>query len=687
MRLRPLAFLPPLALALSAHTSRADEGMWPFNMVPTADIAQKHGVTLTSAWLDHVRLSSVRFNNGGSGSFVSSSGLVLTNHHVAGDCLSKVSTPEHDWMEQAYLAGKDGPEIKCPDLELNQLVAIEDVTDRVTAAKTPGMSDADANLAIKGAIATIEKACHDATGNRCDVVNLYAGGKYNLYTYKRYTDVRVVFAPEHAIAFFGGDPDNFTYPRFDLDMALFRIYENGQPVHPKDFLAWSAAGPKDGDVAFVSGHPGRTNRNYTLSQLDTYRDATFPFYLDRLGRERTLLRDFAATSAEAKRETGEDLDSIENGLKAIRGEEEGLRDPALMNTKRASEAALRKGIGADPGLKDAYGSTFDEVEKAQKTFRSIFTRYMALEGYLSSDLLDLARVLVRMPAERALPNDKRLPEFRESGMESLRLRLFSPAPVYGGVEVARVRAWLEDLERALGPKDPIVQSLLGGRLPARVAEELVSGTKLTDVYARRALEAGGQAAVDASQDPVVVLLRTIDPEARAVRKRYDDEVEAPMRTQGQRIAQAIFALKGTSVPPDATFTLRLSVGLVKGYTEGGKPIPWDTDFTGLYAHATGKPPLELPKSWTAAKSSLTLATPFNFVSTDDIVGGNSGSPVVNAAGELIGLIFDGNLPSLPNRFVYQETTARAVSVTSNGMLEALRKVYGASDLARELASP
>ena len=671
-----------LLLSLVPVTASADEGMWPFNMVPKEKIQKDHGVALGDPWLDHVRLASVRFNNGGSGSFVSGNGLVLTNHHVASDCIAKLARQGKDYLETGYLAGKDGPEAKCPDLELNVLQAIEDVTEKVRSVRKEGMNDADANTAIKGQMASIEKACTDKTGLRCDVVTLYAGGRYDLYTYKKYTDVRLVFAPEQTIAFFGGDPDNFNYPRFDLDMALFRVYENDAAAKPKEFLRWNAAGPKDGDTVFVSGNPGATGRMQTMAQLSRLRDVVYPFAIEERKHERDLLNAFGKESNEAKREIREPIFGLENGIKALTGFETGLKDAALMKKKADDEAALRKAIDADPKLKAAYGGVFGDIEKAQAVLASIYKRNAALEAGPRSDLFTAARLLYRMPTELAQPNEKRLREYRASNLESLKLMLFSPAPIYGGVEVVRLRAWLERMVRDLGANDPTVKAVLAGRTPERAARELVAGSKLTDVYARRALDAGGKTAVDASTDPMMVLVRTIDAEARAVRKRQEDEVEGPMRAAGEKIAQATFAVRGSSVPPDATFTLRLSVGVVKGY--GG--VPWSTDFDGMYKHATGKDPFALPQRWLDKKGALAGKTPLNFVSTNDIIGGNSGSPVVNAAGEIVGLIFDGNLPSLPNRFVYGETTQRAVSVDTAGMSEALRKVYGADAIVAELAA-
>lgn len=680
-----LAGLVALAALSDLRAARADEGMWPFNMVPVEGIKKDHGVTLTDEWLRHVRSASLRFNSGGSGSFVSPTGLVLTNHHVASDCIGKLSSPGKDYLADGYVSGKDGPEVRCPDLELNQLLSIEDVTDEVRGARKPGMSDADANAAIKGAMSRIEKACSDKTAMRCDVVTLYAGGMYQLYVYKKYTDVRLVFAPEAGIAFFGGDPDNFTFPRYDYDLAIFRVYENGSPLHPADYLTWNPGGPKEGSTVFVSGNPGRTDRMDTVAQLERLRDVVHPYYLEQLGRERELLLDFGKESAEHVRQIHRPIFGIENSRKALLGMQRALGSPAVMKQKEDSESALRKAIDDDPNLKPKYGSVFDDIERIQGTFASIYKRYAALErGPNRSQLFRIARDLVRLPKELATANASRLREYRASNLDSMKLALFSPAPIYGGVEVQMFRAWLERLVRDLGAADPLVQRLLEGVSPARVAERLVAGTRLTDVYARRAIFDRGQEGVDASTDPLLMFLRALDGESRAIRRRFEDEVEGPMRLCGERVAQAVFAVEGTGVYPDATFTLRLSVGEVRGYTEGGKKVPWATDFAGMYKHATGVDPFKLPRRWLDRAAALAPATPLNFVATTDIIGGNSGSPVIGEDGRLVGLIFDGNISSLGNDFAYGETTERAVSVDAAAILEALSGVFGEQALKAEL---
>jgi Peptidase S46 len=686
MRTRPFALgtlvLSGLALAPSA---RADEGMWPVNLIPREAVQKNLGVKLDDAWLDHVRLSSVRFNNGGSGSFVGPSGLVLTNHHVGADCIAKVATAAHDYHADGYLAGKDGPEIKCPDLELNVTIAIEDVTARVRAAAPAGASDSEANTAMKAEQSRIEKSCTEKTGSRCDVVTLYAGGRYDLYTYKKYTDVRLAFAPEFAIASFGGDPDNFTFPRHDLDMAVFRIYEGGNAVQPKEFLRWNAAGPNGGEAVFISGHPGSTGRMLTVSQLEVLRDLAYPYYLDAFSRERAALVAYGKESKESERQIQKTFWSVGNSLKAIGGFERGLKDPALMKKKADDEAAMKKTILADPKLAAAYGDVFDKTAKVEKEHARLFKRHAVLEArFPGNSLLGVARHLVRLSGETSVPNDKRLKEYRDSNLDSLKLGLLSPAPRYGGIELVQVREWLDRLARDLGPGDPVVKKVLAGRTPDVAAREALAMSQLSDVGVRKKLLDGGRAAIDASTDPLIVLYRGIDGDTRQIRKQYEDDVEAPLVSLGRKVAEAQFAVKGTSVAPDATFTLRISPGKVVGYTEAGKPVPWATTFADLFAHATGTEPLKLPARWLDAKSRLTGATRFNFVSTNDIIGGNSGSPVVNAAGEIVGLVFDGNLSSLPNRFVYGETTQRAVSVDTAAMSEALRTVYGAEALAKEL---
>src|SRR5271165_60259 len=681
-----VALIFALILTLAAPLALADEGMWLYNAFPKDRVKARYGFLPTQEWLDHVRLSSVRFNNGGSGSFVSADGLAFTNHHVGADCIQKVGKEGTDYMKIGFYAKTQSDEAKCPDLELNVLVNIEDVTAKVNAAVTPGMSTADAGKAQRSAMSAIEKDCATATGNRCDVITLYSGEVYNLYTYKKYTDVRLVFAPEFEAAFFGGDPDNFTYPRYDLDISFFRVYENDKPVHLDHYLQWSKTGVKDGDLIFVSGHPGSTDRLKTIAQLQYLKEVDYPARLANYKRRIDMLQKFAAASPDNERITHEDLFLYQNSQKAINGEYEGLRDLAIMSPKNMAEREQEKQyMDKNPSGPDPW----EEIANAMKVGREIYPQLIYLErqrGYYS-DLAGFARLLVRAADEKPKPNGDRLREFRDSALQSLEQELFSTAPIYKNFETVTLATSLAQLQETLGADDPAVKASLNGKSPADAAKDLIAGTKLDDVTVRKQLYEGGKAAIDASTDPLIVLMRAIDPQARAARKRYENEVDAVERRDGATIAKARLAQTGFNQPPDATFTLRLSYGTVKGYMENGKKIPYTTAFAGAYQHAAehgNKPPYDQPDSWVKMKSKLTLTTPLNYVSTADIIGGNSGSPTVNKAGEVVGIIFDGNIQSLVLHFYYEDTQARAVSVDARGILEALRKIYNAEGLANEL---
>jgi len=668
---------------------RADEGMWTFNNVPRAEIKKRYGFDITDEWLKKVQLGSVRFNNGGSGSFVSPDGLVLTNHHIASDTLQKISSAEKDYVKDGFYAPTHDKEAKAPDLELNVLMSIEDVTDRVNAAVKDEMTGAAATAARRAAIAAIEKESTEKTGLRSDVVTLYQGGQYNLYRYKKYTDVRLVFAPEFKIAFFGGDPDNFNYPRFDLDMALFRVYENNQPVHSDNYFKWSKTGAKDGELIFVPGHPGSTARLNTMAHLEYLRDTGLPFTLRLLEREHTLLDKYSALGEEQARRAQEDKFGIENALKAYRGQYAGLKDVSLMARKQKAEDALRHQIAADPTKQKAYGDAWEIIARGRKSLPSYSRQYSLIEGGagFNSELFQVARALVRLAAENQKPNAERLPEYTDARRASLELDLFSPAPIYVDFEKLKLADSLSFMRDELGADDPVVKRGLGGKTAEARAAELIDGTKLTDIAYRKQLAAGGVKAIEESNDPMIQLARAIDEDGRSLRKRYESEVQSSERANYAKIARARFDIEGTKVYPDATFTLRLSYGAVKGYEENGKPVAPFTTMGGLYEHAAhhgNKDPYEVPESWMKKKSALDLKTPYNFVSTADIIGGNSGSPVLNKNAELVGLIFDGNIQSLVGNFIYDETQNRAVSVDVRAMTEALRKIYGASEVLDEL---
>jgi hypothetical protein len=662
--------------------------MWLYNAFPQERVKATYGFEPTQRWLDHVRLSSVRFNNGGSGSFVSPDGLTFTNHHVGAVCIQQLSTQGHDYMKEGYYARTQAEEAKCPDLELNVLMSIEDVTEKLSAAVKPGMSAAEAGRAQRSAMAQIEKDCVTTTGLRCDVITLYSGAAYNLYRYKKYTDVRLVFAPEFDAAFFGGDPDNFTYPRYDLDISFFRVYENDKPAHIENYLHWSPQGVKDNELIFVSGNPGSTGRLLTVAQLDYLRDLDYPSRLETYKRRIARLENFSGQSEENARIAKEAIFGYQNAFKAITGYLEGLQDKRIMETRQSEEDQLHAAFKANP----QYAGSADpwvEISTAMDTQRKIYlplTYLERLRGF-NADLAQYARILVRAAAEKPKPNDQRLREYRDSALPSLEQQVFSTAPVYKSLATVTLADSLAQMRDALGADNADVQKALSGKSPDEAARDLIANTKLEDPAVRKQLYAGGAAAVDASTDPLIVLMRNIDPDARAARKEYDDRVDAAERRDGARIARIRFAKSGFNQPPDATFTLRLSYGAVKGYNESSQKIPYFTTMGGAFEHAAkhdNKLPYQLPESWNKAKSKLKLSTPLNFVSTADIIGGNSGSPTVNSAGEVVGIIFDGNIQSLVWNFVFDDEIGRAVHVDSRGIQEALRTIYNAFPLADEL---
>jgi len=629
----------------------------------------------------------VRFNSGGSGSFVSEDGLIISNHHVGADALQKFGDADHNYLRDGFHARTLAEEKRCLDLELNVLMEIEDVTERVNAALKPGLSSEQAFEARRAAMAGIEKESLDRTGMRSDVVTLYQGGQYHLYRFKKYTDVRLVFAPEHPIAFFGGDPDNFEYPRYDLDICLFRAYENGQPAKVQHHLEWSARGAADNELVFVSGHPGRTSRLFTVAELEYLRDVRLPYTLKRLKTLEVLLTAYSARSEENARRAKDSLFGAQNSRKAYDGEMAGILDPELLSGKRAAEQKLRQAVAAHPELQETQ-TAWEQIEQAQRTIARNALPFNLLEAghAFNSELFDIARTLLRAAEERPKPNADRLREFGDAGRESLEFQLFSDKPMYDDFEQLTLADSLEWLIVNLGYDHEVVQRVLAGKSPRQRAAELVQATKVKTVDFRKQLYAGGKSAVDAARDPMIELARSVDAEARAVRKIMETQGEAKQQAHA-RIAKARFAVEGTSNYPDATFTLRLAFGPVKGYEENGKPVPFQTTFAGLYQRSAehgNRPPFDLPERWIKRKGKLDLSTPLNFVCTADIIGGNSGSPVVNRHGEFVGIIFDGNLQSLVADFAYTEEQGRAVSVSSPGIVEALRKVYDAKALAEEL---
>lgn len=674
------------AALLALGPAHADEGMWTFDNPPRKLLRERYGFTPSREWLEHLRLASVRFNDGGSGSFVSAEGLVLTNHHVARGQLQKLSSAERDLIRDGFVAGDRSAELRCPDLELNVLMAAEDVTRAVRKAVPRGASEKQANDARKAAIAALEKASLDATGLRSDVVTLYAGGEYWLYRYKKYTDIRLVFAPEQQAAFFGGDPDNFTYPRWCLDMTLMRVYEDGRPIESPAFLEWNPQGAADGDLVFVTGHPGSTERLSTLAQLELRRDHILPDRLAWMERRLAVIRGYASRGPEEARQSTSMIFGIQNGLKAMGGMLAGLEDAELMAKKRRDEQDFRNRVAAKKIWARAYGGAWGAIEDTSKLYLTRYPEH-SFRRMPGHRLPRIALDLVRWVTEVEKPDGERLEEYHEAGLESRRFRLLSPAPIYPALEQVLLADALAHSREVLGADDPFVRAALAGRSPEEVAAELVSGTGLADPEVREALLDGGAAAVQASTDPLVAFARRLDPILREVRSWYEDEVEARVKAAGERIGKARFAAYGKSVHPDATFTLRLAYGTVSGYPMNGTRAPSRTTLYGLYDRHEGfggKAPYDLPPRWAGAADALDLATPFNFVASCDIIGGNSGSPVVDREGRLVGLIFDGNIESLVGRYVYDVASNRAVSVHAAGMIEAMRKLYPAGHLVDEL---
>ncbi|MCS6886475.1 MAG: S46 family peptidase [Acidobacteriota bacterium] len=687
MRTRLLFLIAALAIVsyVSTSVSSADEGMWTFDNPPLKQLKEKYNFEPTKEWLDHVRLSSVRLNDGGSGSFVSSDGLIMTNHHVASGQLAKLSTPERDLLKTGFYAKTQQEELRCPDLEVNVLVSLENVTERIQNA-TKGVDEKKAEELRSAEIAKIEKESTEQTGLRSNVITLYQGGEYWLYRFKKYTDIRLVFAPEQDIAFFGGDPDNFTYPRFNLDVTFLRAYEDGKPAKTEHYFRWSCNGPSEGELVFVSGNPGSTDRLQPFAQLVFEKEFSNPLSLQVLRRLREKLMEFSNRGAEQKRIAKDLLFSVENSLKAINGHQEGLSDPKVMAKKKADEDELRKKVSERADLQKLYGDAWSSLDVIYQKLPEVSKR-AAYSRIRFSRLFSIATDIARYATELKKPNTERLPQYRDSNLESFKFRLLSPAPIYKDFEEFLLTHSLEESLEALGKDDEFVQTALGGRKPSEVAREAVANTKLMDVDYRKKLLEEGAEAIQKSGDPMIELALRLDPISRKLQNLLKDEYESKITAATEKIAKARFAVYGKSIPPDATFSLRLSYGTVKGYEIGSTYVPYKTTFYGLYDRAASfdnKPPYNLPERVIARKTALDLSTPFNFVCTADIIGGNSGSPVINKNAEIVGLIFDGNIQSLLWNYLYSDEKGRAVAVHSAGIIEALRKIYDADALADEL---
>ncbi|HYK25603.1 MAG TPA: S46 family peptidase [Steroidobacteraceae bacterium] len=682
------------ALAMAAACARADEGMWTFQNFPAASVASKYGVEITPQWLERVRLATVRLTDC-TASFVSPDGLILTNHHCAQACLEEHSTRDRNLVDSGYLADSRARELRCGAQYADVLVSMEDVTAQVRAAMR-GLDPRAANEHRRQTLTQLEQACEAGSRSdpqtaplKCEAVDLYQGGLYYLYKYERYHDVRLVFAPENDIAAFGGDPDNFEFPRWCLDMAFLRAYVGGKPAHTPQHLAIDFTGPKAGEPIFVSGHPGSTERELTTAQLITQRDAELPPYLLRASELRGRYIQFGVESEAARRLVETPLTFLENRLKVRRIELDALHDDAQLARKRAGEAALEQRIAAQPALQSATGDPWSDIERAESASRRLSLRYDFLEGGAGFDsrLFRYARALVRAAEEREKPDAARLREYTSPRLAALEQQIEASVPVHPELERITLSLGLARMQEWLGPDDPIVRRVLGTDSPYALADRLTAESGLADPAVRRELWQGGSRAIAGSHDAMIELARLVDPDARTERRRYEETVEAPERDAAARLAHARFAVLGTSVYPDANFTLRLSYGTVRGWTERGEPIAPFTRLERLYKRATGAEPFRLPESWIAARGRLDPTTPFNFCTDNDIVGGNSGSPALNARGEIVGLMFDGNIHSIAGAYWFDEDQNRAVAVDTAIMFAALRDVYRADALLAELGQP
>jgi len=676
-----------LVMVVSPLPLFADDGMWTFDNPPRQQWKERYNFEPSDAWLDHVRLASVRVE-GSSGSFVSPNGLLMTNQHVASGQLQKLSTSERNLRRDGFYAATQAEELKSPDLEVHVLVSYEDVTARVQGAAKAGTSDKENNEARNAQRAAIEKESTDKTGLRSEVVALYRGGEYWLYRFKKYTDIRLVFAPDEQIAFFGGDYDNFTYPRYCLDVTFFRVYENGQPLKTQNYLKWSAQGPADGEFVLAIGNPGSTNRLLTLSQVQFQRDVGNPLQMQVWNSRRDALLRYSATGAEPTRRALNTVRSLSNSIKRLVGQQEGLNNQRMMARKEQDEKSLRAAVSGKPEFQLAYSSAWEEIANANRELPT-YAKRGAFSTISYSRLGQIASTLVRYAEEIGKPNEARYEELRDSKLESLKFSLFSPAPIYPDMEEAILVSWLADAQQALGADDPFVRAALQGATPSALAKSVISGTKLGDVAARKALFEGGAEAIKKSDDPLIMLARRVEPIIRELRAWNEEKIQSVETAAGQKIAAARFAVLGRNVYPDATASLRISYGRVLGYEEDTTLVPYKTTYSGLYDRAVSfdeKPPYDLPQRWRDGKAKLDLTTPMNFAYTADTIGGNSGSPVINRNGEVVGLNFDSNIQKLPNRYWYVDEAegGRALAVHSAAIIEALRKLYAADKLAAEI---
>lgn len=681
-------FLILLSFLINAPATLADEGMWTFDNPPLRQWKERYNFEPSKEWLEHLRLASVRLNDGGSASFVSPDGLIITNQHVAAGQLAKLSTKERDLVKNGFYAPTQAEELKTPDLEANVLISFENVTERVQSAVKPGATDKQANEQRRAAITAIEKESTEKTGLRSDVISFYSGGEYWLYRFKKYTDVRLVFAPEEQIASFGGDYDNFTFPRHDLDITFLRAYENGAPAKTPHYFKFSETGAVDGEFVIAPGNPGSTARLLTVAQLKYQRDVGNPLQKKIWTLRRDILENYARLGSEQRRQASGGIRSFNNSLKRLTGQQDGLLNPRMFGKKEAEEKALKDELAKKPELQKMYAPAWEQIEKAYAELPKMANR-LAFSNLAPSRLATIAQQLVRYSEEIKKPNNERYPEFSDARLEGFKTNLLSPAPIYNELEAAALQAWLEEAVKTLGANDPFIRAAVGDAEPAEVVKRAVNETKLKDASERKALLDGGADAIAKSTDPMITLAKRVEPIVRELRAWNEEKITSVEASAGEKIAKARFAAYGRTIPPDANFNLRITYGRVKGYDEDTTLVPFKTTYYGLYDRALSfgeMPPYDLPARWREGRAKLDLSTPINFVYSADTIGGMSGSPIVNRSGEFVGINFDSNLQKLSNRYWYieEEEGSRAVGVHSAGILEALRKLYDAGSLAKEL---
>ncbi len=672
-------------LVVMSGPALADEGMWTLDNFPSAAVKDKYGVDISRAWLEKVRSSVARMDSGCSASFVSATGLVLTNHHCALSCIAQNSTTDSDLEADGFLAARPSNEVACPTDRLSVLIETEQITSKVAAA-TAGKGGKEAGEMRRRTLKRLVQECEDASNLKCESVALYQGGEHWLYKYKRYDDVRLVFAPESDIAAFGGDPDNFNFPRWCLDMSILRVYENGKPATTSNHLEWRTEGLDPGETMFVAGRPGRTQRLLTVSDLKFLRNTTIPHWLVRNVELRGRYIQYARTSDEARRIVNAPLQGVENGIKVQRKRLDALHDDALFVQKMAAEQKLRAAVAADPELAAEVGSAWDEIERANATYLEFRDDYYFIEvgAAFQGKLFYYARSLVRAAAEKEKPNQDRLKPYTEAALPRTKQLTLADRPIYPELETLQLSFSLDKMREYLGPDSTFVRQILGKKSPSTLAAELVSGTGLADPAVRTQLWNADWEKIQASKDPMIRLALAVDEKARALRKRYEGEVEAPSDLAYEKIAKARFAIHGTAEYPDATFTLRVTYGAHEGWIEKGADVrPWTT-VSELFPRVTGAEPFRLPASWADAADTLDGSTKFNFVGTTDIIGGNSGSPVIDKDGKLVGLIFDGNIHSISGSYWFDSDLNRSVAVHPEIMIESLRSIYSADHLLEEM---